>query len=321
MNTYFSNRNLFLTAIISILVLLAACGDNNTPSEQESETESTEEPSEIVIDSAMGEVTIPAGAKKILAPFHEDALLALGVTPVAKWAIGEMLQYHLESELEELPKIEWNMPLEQVLSYEPDLIILENSMDSYEGTYDDYNKIAPTYVMTEETTGDWRKQIEVFSKLLGKEEAAEKALNDYEEKVASASEEIKNVIGDETVAAMWVTGDQFFLFEKNRHTADMFYGELGINYPKLVEELGDAEVQWNPISIEKLSELDADHVFLLAEEGEQGIETLENSSVWQSTSAVENGNVYILNDTSSWTNTGLIASELTIDAMLNTLVK
>jgi iron complex transport system substrate-binding protein len=195
-------------------------------------------------------------------------------------------------------------------------------MEGYDGTYEDYNKIAPTYVMTEETTGDWRKQIETFGKLLGKEKEANKVLSDYNAKVADASAQLKKAIGDETVAVIWTIGNQFFLFEHNRHSAEVLYSELGVNQPALVKGLGEAaSTQWNPISIEKLSELDADHVFLLAAEGEQGIETLNNSSVWQSTPAVENGNVYIVKDPSNWTNRGLIASQKTIDDILGALVQ
>lgn len=312
-------RLLLFSIVLGLLILISACGkDESSP---QSETEGSKENLEVTLESAMGEVTIPSDAERIIAPFHEDALLALGVTPVAKWAIGKTVQDYLETDLKDIPPIEWNVPLEQVLKHEPDLIILESNMEGYEGTYEDYQKIASTYVMTEETTGDWRKQIETFGTLLGKEETAEKVLNDYEAKTADASEQLKKAIGDETVAAIWAVGNQFFLFEHNRHSADVLYSELGIKQPALVEELGEAtSAQWNPISIEKLSELDADHVFLLAAKGEQGVETLKNSSVWQSTPAVKNGNVYTLTDPSNWTNRGLIASQKTIDDILGALV-
>ena len=313
-------RRLFFTMIIGVFVLIiSACG--NDDSSPETETDGGTEKTEVTLESAMGEVTLPANAERIMAPYHEDALLALGVTPVAKWAIGQSVQDYLEDDLKGIPSIEWNLPLEQVLSHEPDLIILQNSMDSYEGSFDDYNKIAPTYVMTEETVGDWRKQIETFGTILGKEDEAQKVLSDYEDKVKSAKDQIADALGDQTAAVIWATGNQFFLFEQNRHSAEMLYSELGIKQPKLIEEIGAADdASWNPISVEKLSELDADHVFLLAVEGEQGIETLENSSVWQSTPAAKNGNVHIFQDPSNWTNKGLLASQQTIDDVLSVLV-
>ena len=321
MNSIKKFRLLFFSIVFGLLMIISACGKNSDET-TESEKENSKDTSEVTVESAMGDVTIPSGVERIMAPFHEDALLALGVTPVAKWAIGETVQTYLEKDLKDVPSIEWNLPLEQVLDHEPELLILENNMDGYEGSYEEYNKIATTYVMTKETQADWRKQIETFGKILGKEDAAKKALSDYEAKVTKAKEQIKGAIGDETVAAIWVVGNQFFLFENNRHSADVVYNELGINQPTLVKELGDAKSsQWNPLSVEKLSELDADHVFLLALEGEQGIETLNNSAVWQSTPAAQNGNVHILNDASNWTNNGLLASEKTIDDLVKTLVK
>ncbi|UJL45131.1 iron-hydroxamate ABC transporter substrate-binding protein [Virgibacillus sp. NKC19-16] len=314
MYSNYKSHLIFIVMAFGLLLFISACGDDDSTSEPDTDTSG-----EVTVDSEMGEVSIPESPSRILAPFHEDAMLALGVTPVAKWSIGEQIQNYLEDDLQDIPSIEWSLPLEQVLSHEPDLIILENNMESYEGTYEDYNEIAPTYVMTEETTKDWRNQIETFGKMLGKENEAETVLNEYEEKVNDASEQLDEALGDETIAAIWATGDQFFLFEEDRHSAEVLYSEVGINAPALVEELGAAETQWNPISLEALSELEADHVFLLAEEGEQGIETLENSSVWQSTPAAENGNIYMINDPSNWTNTGVIAAEQTIDDVLNAL--
>ncbi|MBY7143934.1 iron-hydroxamate ABC transporter substrate-binding protein [Virgibacillus sp. NKC19-3] len=304
----------FIVMVMGLVLFISACGNNDATSEPENDASG-----EVTLDSEMGKVSIPEDPNNVLAPFHEDALLALDVTPIAKWSIGQQIQDYLEVDLEDVPSMEWDLPLEQVLSYEPNLIILENDMESYEGSYEDYSEIAPTYVMTEETTKDWRNQIETFGKMLGKESEAESVLKEYEEKVNDASEQLDEAISDETIAAIWTTGDQFFLFEEDRHSAEVLYSEVGINAPSLVEDLGNAETQWNPISLEALSELEADHVFLLAEEGEQGVETLENSSVWQQTPAAKNDNVYTIDDPSNWTNTGVIASEETIDDVLNAL--
>lgn len=319
MQKYLSKNRLYTVLFIAIILLLAACGsdDNNDAADNGSNT-STEENTEQTVDSEMGEVTIPANPEKILAPYHEDTLLALGITPTAKWAIGESVQNYLEEDLQGVDTIEWTMPLEQVLSYEPDLIILENSLDSYEGTYEDYSAIAPTYVMSQEETSDWQAQLTRFGELLGKEDEAEQANADYVSKVEEANTELQDILGDESVAFMWVTGGQFFLFEENRHAANMIYSELGVEVPQLVKDLGETEATWNPISLEKLSELDADHVITLGLEDDEGFETLNNSNVWQNTEAVQNNQVYHIEDQSNWTNSGIIAYEQTIDELMNT---
>lgn len=306
--------------ILTLALVISACSSGNNESSSSSKDNSSN--SEITLKSKKGKVTIPKNAERIIAPYHEDALLALGVKPVAKWAIGNSVQNYLEDQLKDVPKIEWNLPLEQVMKYNPDLLILSNTLDSYEGSYEDYQKIAPTYVMNAETANNWRKQIKLFGKMLGKEDKAKQVLKQYDEKVADAKEKLNKAIGNETVAMVWTMGNKFYLFEKDRHIADVVYSQLGINVPKVVESLGKAPNDaWNPISIEKLSKLKADHVFLLGMKGQKGIKTLKNSSVWQSTPAAESGNVYVMNNPSHWTNEGLIASKKTINAIVKTLAE
>lgn len=315
-----SKRQLLIACSLAfLLVLISACGNDST--DQSSDDSNAKKTSEVTIKDKKGEVTIPSDAEKIIAPYHEDALLALGVTPVAKWSIGKMVQDYLEPQLKDVPRIEWNLPQEQVLEHNPDLIILGSELASYEGSYEDYQKIATTYAMTDGISTDWRKQIEEFGKMLGKEDKADEVLAAYDEKVSDAKGKLATSLGDESVAMIWVAGDQFYLFEKDRHSASVVYSELGTKVPPFVESLGESDVQWNPISMEKLSELKADHVFLLGLEGEQGLETLAKSDVWQGIPAAKNNQVYTMNDPSFWTNKGLIASEQTIDALVETLTK
>lgn len=317
---------LFLSLIIIMAVITTGCNTNNTSddandSSNDKTTEETTNDEDITVESEMGEVTIPANPEYILAPFHEDTLLSLGVTPVAKWAIDTRIQEHLEDQLADLPTIEWTMPLEQVLSYEPDLIILENSLDSYEGTYEDYQKIAPTYVMDEETVGDWKKQLDVFGELLGKEDEAEQAISEYDDTVAEAKESISDAIGEDSIAAIWVVGGKYFVFEKDRNSAGVLYDELGVTVPSFIDDLGEASPQWEALSLEKLSELDADHVILLADDNEEGIKNLESSNVWAKVPAVENDNVHIINEADAWTNQGKIAATKTINSISDIFVK
>src|SRR5690625_2173997 len=321
----FSKHNIiFLSLVIFIAIIVTGCNTNESSEQAENNQDSTNKEvnnEDITIESEMGEVTIPSNPENILAPFHEDTLLSLGVTPVAKWAIDTTVQGHLEDQLEDVPTIEWTMPLEQVLSYEPDLIILENSLDSYEGTYEDYQKIAPTYVMDEETVGDWKKQLDVFGELLGKEDEAEQAISEYDDTVEEAKQSISDAIGEDSVAAIWVVGGKYFVFEKNRHSAGVLYDELGVTVPSFIDNLGDASPQWEALSLEKLSELDADHVILLADDNEEGIKSLESSNVWAKVPAVENDNVHIINEADAWTNQGKIAATKTIDSISDIFVK
>lgn len=316
MNKLMQKKYLYILILI-VLFILTACSSSNDNGSEDTDSGNTEETADITVDSEMGEVTVPANPEKVLASYNEDTLIALDQPPVAKWAIGESVQDYLEEDLADVETVEWTLPLEQVLRMEPDLIILDHVLDNYEGSYEDYAAIAPTYVLSEEEGSDWKVRLQKFGEILGKETEAEQALADYDEKVDAAKEELDENLGDESVAMMWVVGGKYFLFEENRHSADMIYNELGVEVPELVKELGQGEAAWNPISLEKLSEMDADHMIILGDENDEGIETLKNSNVWNNINAVENDQVYYIEDESNWTNSGLVASEQTIDMLVD----
>lgn len=316
MNKLMQKKYLYILILI-VLFILTACSSSNDNGSEDTDSGNTEETADITVDSEMGEVTVPANPEKVLASYNEDTLIALNQPPVAKWAIGESVQDYLEEDLADVETVEWTLPLEQVLRMEPELIILDHVLDNYEGSYEDYTAIAPTYVLSEEEGSDWKVRLQKFGEILGKETEAEQALADYDEKVDAAKEELDENLGDESVAMMWVVGGKYFLFEENRHSADMIYNELGVEVPELVKELGQGEAAWNPISLEKLSEMDADHMIILGDENDEGIETLKNSNVWNNINAVENDQVYYIEDESNWTNSGLVASEQTIDMLVD----
>jgi len=306
------------TLLMSILclLLLTAC-NNNDDTQEKNNTESS-----ITVTDANGEVTIPADAERILASNLEDSLVALDITPVRQWAIGTTVHEYLQDKLGDVPTIEWDMPLEQVIEAEPDLVIFSSPSVVPTGQLEQYQQVAPTYVFTDEDASDWRKQITIIGEMLGKEELAKEVLASYDKKAADAAEKIKATIGDESTAAIWMIGGQYYVLEKNRFAGNVLYEDLGLAIPSFIENLGTAkDATWSPISIEALADLDADHVFLIATEGETGMKTLTSSSIWQGTPAAQNGHVYEIIDDGSWTINGKIASDKVIDALVEKLAK
>lgn len=310
-NTY----KTIITVVICAILLLAGCGKNNT------DKETKEQPKEVTVTDAMGKVTIPANPKRVLAPYMEDSLVALGVKPAAQWSIGTTVLDYLQSDLKDVPTIGWDLPLEQTIKAKPDFIIFSSAGAIQNGNYEQYKKVAPTYVFKDEEGSDWRKQLQVMGQLLGKEKEAKNALADYDEKAKQASKKIKEAIGDETAAIIWVAGDQFYLFENTRFAANVLYGDLGVAQPQMIQTLPAAEATWKPMSLEALSKLDADHIFLVSKPGETGLETLKNSSVWKGIPAVQKGNVYHMEDPSHWTISGVMANSLTMDKIVDSLTK
>ncbi|CAM2904882.1 iron-hydroxamate ABC transporter substrate-binding protein [Paenibacillus sediminis] len=320
-----------LIVFISIFVLaavLSACsgkGENSSSSSADSNSQtapSTTTGAERTVKDSMGhDVTIPANPQRIIASYLEDYLTVLGIKPAAQWSIGDTVQDYLQPELKDVPKISWDLPPEAVASFNPDLIIVGSPAQVQNGLYDKYSKIAPTYVLGDELSKDWRAQLLKIADLTGKTDVAKKALEDYDKKVADAKQKVHQAIGDQTAAIIWVINKQLYLYEEDRFSGKVLYGDLGIKAPKLVASLPKSSATWDPITLEKLSELDADHIFLVKKSGlGEGKEFLD-SPIWKGIPAVKQGHVYEVEDSGYWTNNGLIASEKTIDDVLKALVK
>lgn len=311
------HRYTLLLATLLILLFTSACGKNNDTASDKKESEDKER----VVQDANGDVTIPAKLNKIIGPYSEDALLTLGITPAYQWAIGDTVIEYLQPQLKDVPKIEWNLPVEQVINANPDLLIFNSPSSVPDGDIEKYKKITTPFVITEEDSKDWRKALQSIAKVVDKEDTATEKLADYDKKAAEAKTAIHDTIGDETVAILWVIGDAYYVVEKDRHSGNVLYGDLGIKAPEFVAGLPAAEATWNPISLEKVAELDADHIILVSKDTETGLKTLQASPVWKGLPAVKAENVHQMKDTSNWTITGYIANEKTIDETVEALTK
>lgn len=190
------------------LVLLAACSDD--PS-----TTGEEEPADsgpvTVTDQAGNEVTIPEDPSRIVASYLEDPLVTLGITPVRQWSVLERssTQVYLEEQLAGIEPIDFNLPLEALMEADPDLVFASGEDSMASGSYDQYSKIAPTYVIDNETKDDWRATLTLMGEVLGKEAEAETAISEYDAHVADMKNQLNEEIGDSKVAALWLLAESF----------------------------------------------------------------------------------------------------------------
>jgi iron complex transport system substrate-binding protein len=331
------SMKLALIGCMTMTLFLSACGNGNNGNTVNSGAEATAAPTataeataaptettapatEKTVTDAMGhKVIVPSNPQRVLASYMEDYLVTLGVTPVAQWSVTNGTQEYLIAELKDVPTISYDLPLEAVTSFAPDFHIVQSESSVQNGLYDQLNKIAPTYVLGDEISKDWRKSLLKIGELLNKSTEAEQAIADYDKKAADVKAKISSSIGDDSVAILWLASKSFFIVDETRSSGAVLYGDLGLKQPNLVTEIPAASrATWNPITLEKLAELTADHIFLVNSDKASDI---LNGAIWKGIPAVKAGNVHELSADSSWLYSGAIANSKTIDDVLSFLVK
>jgi len=325
------------TSVLLCLVLtgsiLAACGSNNQKTAETTSqksavatttpvvAEKTVEPAaeRVFKDDLGNEVKLPATPVKVFAPYLEDSLLKLGVKPVIQWSNGKLAHEYLKEELKDVPKLDFSggLPSPEVLmSYSPDLIILHTATYAKDGVYENYAKIAPTYVF-DNAAGDIEKTIGTLGELLGKSTEAETAWKAYEQKVKEAKEKIAASMGGKRVAIIRFAAKGVSLMGGNYFCGYVLNQQLGIEMTKLTEKENSLDV-----SMEVLPQIDADYIFVINayDQGTQRLKEMTDSAIWKSIPAVKLGNVYEMND-EYWLGSGLIAYEKIIDDTVKILTK
>ncbi|WP_246317011.1 ABC transporter substrate-binding protein [Paenibacillus agri] len=336
-NKKYQRLLLMLTGISLLAVLMAGCGtgENNTVSESttvpaeeapvaaEAEQASTEEAQAtatypLVIKDELGhEVTIPAKPTRIFAPILEDSLASLGVKPVVQWSNGARIQEYLQDQLADVPVITFTKGLppasEAVMSYTPDLIILHNKNFAENGIYEQYSKIAPTYVFQSATT-DFSHSLLTLGEMLGEQEKAAEVLAGYAEKVTAAKEKLGTVIEGKKAAVIRFNSKGMFFMTSDYFSGYVLAHDLGLSQPESIQGSTAA------VSYEVLPKLDVDYIFLVKDgnSGDATLNELKESSIWKSTPAVKNGNVF---ETASeyWLTGGVIAQSKVIDDIVSFL--
>ncbi|MFD2333132.1 ABC transporter substrate-binding protein [Cohnella sp. GCM10020058] len=267
----------------------------------------------LLTDAAGHQVKVPAHPQRIIAPFLEDPLSALGIKPVAQWSAGGVPQQYLQDRLGDVPSLKMDDGLkpEETLSYNPDLIIFLSPVYVPEGSYEQFAQIAPTYVLSDNDS-DWRGNLEKLGKLLNDEDAAAAALKQYDDKLADTKARLGDLPKEKTAVLLQGVDEKGFkLFGPNFYGGVTLYQALGFKQPAVVS--GNYETY----SIEKLAELeDVDYIFVLSGPG-RAAPPVDNP-LWKSLKAVKAGQVFEA-DSGYWFNLNTVASGLIMDDVLNNL--
>ncbi|QKS44769.1 ABC transporter substrate-binding protein [Paenibacillus cellulosilyticus] len=338
MRTTTGKHLLWLSALLLSFTVLSACGtdekqssDAETKTTTEAQNDSTDTSSDqesakteeeaaaypIKLTDELGhEVTLPAKPLRIFAPMLEDQLISLDILPIAQWSNGVEPQNYLQDKLGSVPALSFASGLpsaEQVLAYKPDLIVLHNKYYAEKGIYEQYSKIAPTYVF-DNASANVNSSIEKLGTIVGAESQAEAAITAYANKVADAKEKLASSIEGHKAVIIRFNAKGMFFMNGDYYSGAVLSKELGFAQSEVVTG-GALEV-----SLEILPELDADYIFLVNDghQGDSALKELKDSALWQSASAVKAGHVF---ETTSdyWLSGGYNAQGKVIDDVIGFL--
>ena len=297
----FKNTGALLLAF-AIGISVSGCGSKPVKSAAEGSAEIR------VINTEQGEIEIPADPKRIIVTYCVGDALALGVKPIAT---NDAAGTAYEKELDGVPV--WDeFEAEQLISYEPDLIIVANQKQ-----YDIASKIAPT-ILLPFTTQSMDERVRFMGDVLNRQEKANAVLDEFHQKLegAKASLREKNVL-DKTFSVIesdgnggiWVYGDKW------GRGGDLLYSQLELQAPEIIKKEIIAAEQHRDVSMEVINDYIGDYIIIA-----RGLEELKGNTIWESLPAVKAGNVIPI-DFTLFYDIDIYSSNVQLDYLLNALVK
>ncbi|MEL6407948.1 MAG: ABC transporter substrate-binding protein [Chloroflexota bacterium] len=268
----------------------------------------------VLVRHRFGETEVPKNPQRV---FADAATLPLAMSlnlPIvggyywegaAEEAIPGWEELVAEAQIEPVTTYAYNFEL--LLELEPDLILAFSHIiyggDNPETVYENLSAIAPTIVVFNDPTELWPQAMFELSQLFELSDEAATSLENAGETIAEACEPLQELIGDESVVfiqpiggdvwvigAGWMDGENFLPYSLTSH----FYYFCGLNPPEnLFDLVGTGSIQ---ISQELIPEIQADHLFVDTYDTEVDHDELLSSPLWQAVHAVQNGQVYLIDN-------------------------
>jgi iron complex transport system substrate-binding protein len=266
-------------AVTALALTLAACA--GAPAAETSADEGSETgPYPLTIPSALGDAVIESAPTRVATWGWgaTDAVLALGVVPVAipsdDYSGGDdRMAPWVAEELEELggeaPAIldnsTYELSVEELLATDPDVLLAP-----YSGlTQDEFDAVTEAGVPVVAYpdgpwTTPWRDVVTIVGEALGKEDEAERVLEDLDAMVAEAAAAHPEFAGS-TIAVPTESAGTYYLYLASDPRVEILE-DLGFQTPASVADLDTGESSfYTTVSPENLDRIDADVILTFAE--------------------------------------------------------
>jgi iron-siderophore transport system substrate-binding protein len=286
-------------ALVAGLTLLSGCGDDTGEAAAPAGSAAAGYP--VTLTHKLGEATIPAAPRRIVALSDADldALLMLGLQPVGMaessgdGGVTAWAAPLLTAKPAVLTAGDTGFDVEKVAALAPDLILAGG--DYYiADEYAKLSKLAPTTAY--ETTGafedPWQTTLRQVGRAVGRSAEAEKVVAAVEGEVAKAKTDFPRLAGKQfTLSQMWEAGSIGVLRSASDAGVKML-GDFGMKLAPGVAALPGDEFAVQ-LSLEKVAVLDADTTLIYY--ADAGLRPdLEGNALFQGLKSVRRGSYLAL---------------------------
>ncbi len=268
--------------LLSVLLISACSNTSSSGNENESKKEESQT---FTYESETGPIEVPKDPQRVvmLSGFTGNVIhLDVNLVGVDVWSKTNPT---FEEELKDVAEVSEDN-LEQIIELEPDLIIALSTVKNI----DKLNEIAPTVTYTWGKLDYLEQHIEI-GKLLGKEEEAKAWVDDFQERVTEAGDEIKAKIGeDSTVSVIEAFDKSLYVYGDNwARGTEILYQGMKLNMPEKVKEMALKDGYYT-LSTEVIPDYAGDYVIL--SKYAEADTSFQETETYKNIPAVKNGHVY-----------------------------
>jgi iron complex transport system substrate-binding protein len=307
---------------MALTTWLAACNPNLSESTLSSSPRSLPPSASRTVEHALGEARIPTSPQRIIVlhdTFLLDPVLALGIKPIGITTfaadVGSPVRGIEAQQIADFEVVgDGHQPnLEKILALKPDLIVARESQAEI---YDQLSAIAPTIAVSE-TLISFEERLRFIAQIFDKEVVAEQILDEYWNRIQqfkAAMSQRLNTMQVSVLVLAWGTMST----PSSELTCSKVLVDAGIHRPPVQEQLANSSSDSPPLSLEVISEHDADAILLITDRQTNTSDYL-NSPIWANLQAVQNNQVYQV-DINRWHGNGPLAANLILDDLFKYLV-
>lgn len=290
----FNKYMLLCSVLLTLGLVLAACGSKNETSKKEEE-QPAESNVRVYKDYLNHEVQIPLEPKRVI--YHGEGygdIVALDAQTVGA-GFSWITDYAWEKEVQNVEDVGFPINIEKTLELKPDLIIVTTSDEKI---YEQLSKVAPTIVF--DSFAPLEQRLTELGDILNKKEEAEKWLSNYKAKADTMWKSLvdEGIMKENETASVltYYPGDRLFVMAR-AGLSQVIYDSNVLKPDDKIQQILDDGTGFAEISTELLPEYAGDRIFILTpvpDEAKRSTKEMMESQIWKGLPAVKNGHVYTI---------------------------